>query len=290
VDPSGWDAAAVVAKAITYAATLGAAGGIFFLAYSDGLVPDGRRLRMRRLIALLMLVSAIASGARIPLLAGSMSGDLAGAFNGTFIDMILGAGEGRASGIRIVGLILAAAAMRWKRRPSAVALVGAIVAATSFAWVGHAHAAVPNRVPTLLLCMHLLCVAFWIGALAPLYLVARDGNAAEIALTATRFGKIAIGAVGLLIAAGTGLLWILIRSPSDLWTSGYGLMVLGKLVLVAFLLGLAGLNRLYLTPLLLRGHPRAAQSLAHSIKAEMFLACLILLATAAFTTITGPPK
>jgi len=286
---SGWDAAAVVAKAITYAATLAAAGGIFFLAYSDGLVPEGRRLRVRRLIDRLMLVSAIASGARIPVLAGSMSGDMAGAFNGRFIEMILGAGEGRASGIRIVGLIVAAAAMRWNRR-FAVAILGAVIAATSFAWVGHAHAALPNSVPTLLLCVHLLCIALWVGALAPLYLVARDGNVAEIALTAARFGRIALGAVGLLIAAGAGLLWILIRRPSDLWTSGYGLMVMGKLVLVAFLLGLAGLNRLYLTPLLLRGHPRAARSLAQSIKAEMFLVCLILLATAAFTTVTGPPK
>jgi putative copper resistance protein D len=192
--------------------------------------------------------------------------------------------------MRIVGLILAAAAMHSNRRSTALALVGAIVATTSFAWVGHAHAAVPNRLPTLLLCVHLLCVAFWIGALAPLYLVARDGNPSEIALTAARFGKIAIGAVGLLIAAGAGLLWILIRSVSDLWISGYGLMVLGKLALVAFLLGVAALNRLYLTPRLMSADPRGTRNLARSIKAEMFLACLILLVTAAFTTIAGPPK
>lgn len=290
MDLSGWDAAAVLAKAIAYAATLGAAGGLFFLFYSDDLLRDGQRPRVRRLVGLLMLASAVASGARIPLLAGSMSGDLAGAFNGRFIGMILGAGEGRASGIRIAGLILAAAAMRRNGRPSVVALLGAVVAATSFAWVGHAHAAVANRVPTLLLCLHLLCVAFWIGALAPLYLLLRDGKAAEIAATAARFGKIAIGAVGLLIVAGAGLLWVLIRSLSDLWTSGYGLMVVAKLLLVIFLLALAGLNKLYLTPLLLRGDSRAVRSLARSIKAEMFLACLILLVTAAFTTITGPPK
>lgn len=290
VDLSGWDAAAVAAKAAAYAATLGAAGGVFFLAYGDNLISDDQRLRVRRSVGLLMLVSAIVSAARIPLLAGSMSGDLAGAFNGKFIRMILGAGEGRACGLRIVGLILAAAAMRWSPRRRAAALVGAGIAATSFAWVGHAHAALPDRVPTLLLCVHLLCVAFWIGALAPLYLVARDGNTLQTARTAARFGKIALRVVGLLIAAGAALLWNLIRGPSDLWTSGYGLMVIGKLVLVALLLGLAGLNKLYLTPLLLRGHPRAAQSLARSIKAEMFLAALILLVTAAFTTVTGPPK
>lgn len=290
MDLTAWDAAAVIAKAIAYAATLGAAGGIFFLAYSDDLLQEFHRFSIRRLIGMLMLVSAIVSGARIPLLAGSVSGELAAAFDGRFMGMILRAGEGRATGIRIAGLIIAAVAMYSNRRPCAAALVGAVAAATSFAWVGHAHAAVPNAVPTLLLCVHLLCVAFWLGALAPLYLVARDGRSSETAMTAARFGKIALVVVGLLVAAGADLLWILLGKVSDLWTSGYGRMVTGKLVLVAFLLSLAALNKLYLMPRLSTADPWAVRSLRRSIEAEMFLGCLILLATAAFTTLTGPPK
>lgn len=286
---SGWDVAALLAKALTYGATLAAAGCVFFIAYSDGLLQDPERARIRRLLGGLLAASAIAGAATTLLLAASMSGDFAGMFDLTFIGMLLGGGEGRASGFRIAGLLLAIFAISTTRRFPAPAIIGAILAATSFAWVGHIHALWPNTLPTLVLCLHLLGAAFWLGALAPLLIVTRCGNDAQIGLIAARFGTAALGVVAVLIAAGATLLWTLIDDAAKFWRSDYGWMLAGKLVAVAVLLSIAAVNRLYLTPRLLRGDASAVGALKRSIRAEMVLAGVVLLITAAFTTITGPP-
>jgi copper resistance protein D len=287
---SGWDAAAVIAKAIIYAATLGAAGAIFFLGYSGSLLLEPQRSRIRRLICITLVVSAVASCARILLSAASMSGDLAGMFNGDFARMILGAGEGRATGVRIAGLALSTLILSSKPGFRTLAVVGAAIAAISFAMVGHMFGLAPNFVPALLLCIHLLCAAFWLGALAPLLIVARDGPCTQIAALASRFGNIALGVVLLLLCAGASLLWTLILDVSQFWNSDYGRMMAVKLFLVAALLGTAAVNKLYLTPKLLNGHASAVIQFRRTVQAEAIIGALILLVTATFTTIAGPPR
>jgi putative copper resistance protein D len=287
---SGWDAAAVCAKAITYAATLGAAGAIFFLAYCGSLLQEPQRSRIRRLIGILCLASALATGAKILLMSAMMSGDLAGMFDMAFARMILGAGEGLASGVRLAGLALCAFAVSSNPRFRVLAPAGAAIASMSFAGIGHVHALWPNVAPSLLLCLHLLCAAFWLGALAPLLITARDRNHSQIAGVAARFGKWALGVVVLLLSAGASLLWILMRDAAQFWSSDYGRMMAIKLFFVAALLGIAGANKLYLTPRLLQGHSKAFIWFRRSVQTEMVLGALILLITATFTTVTGPPR
>lgn len=287
---SGWDAAAVCAKAVTYAATLGAAGAIFFLAYNGSLLHELPRSRIRRLIGTLLLASALASCARVLLSGASMSGDLGGMFDSGFVRMILGAGEGRATGMRMAGLALAALAIASNPRFRVLALLGAATASVSFAGVGHIRGLLPNTAPLLLLCIHLLCAAFWLGALAPLLIAARDGSDREVALLASRFGKLALGVVALQLAAGAGVLWTVIRDAGQFWSSDYGRMMAVKLLMVAALLSIAAVNKLYLTPKLLSGHARAVIQFRGSVKLEMVIGALILLITATFTTIAGPPK
>ena len=92
-----------------------------------------------------------------------------------------------------------------------------------------------------------------------------------------------------LIAAGLGLLWMMLGDFADLWRSVYGRYVMLKLTLVAALLCLAAFNKLNLTPRLLGGETRALQALRTSVRLELLLGVLILLATATLTTVTGPP-
>ena len=287
---TGWDAAAVCAKAITYAATLGAAGAIFFLGICGSQQQEPQRSRIRRLIGILLLVSALATGVKILLMSATMSGDLAGMFDPAFARMILGAGEGLASGTRMAGLALCAFAVTSNHRFRAVAPAGAAIASVSFAGVGHVHGLLPNVAPSLLLCLHLLCAAFWLGALAPLLITARDHNESQIAAVAARFGKWALGVVALLLTAGASLLWTLIGDAAQFWNSDYGRMMAIKLLFVAALLGIAGLNKLYLTPRLLQGHSKAFVQFRRTVQTEMVLGALILLITATFTTVTGPPR
>lgn len=284
-----WDGLAVMVKAVLYAATLGAAGGVFFLSYADSLLDRVERLAARRLVQILVAASLIASVTRIVVSAGSMSGDASGMLDAGLVGMIWHAGEGRAIGVRAAGLLLALSGVLRHGRPGVLTLAGAAGAATSFAWVGHAHTTASGW-PILLIGIHLLGVAFWLGALGPLLLLARHNDPRRIAPAAARFGTAAGSVVAALILAGLAVLWILLNSASELWTSGYGRTLCLKLALVACLLACAALNKLRLTPRLMAGDVNAVRTLRISIRIELVLASLILIVTAALTTLTGPPR
>jgi putative copper export protein len=288
VDISGWDIAAALAKAICYGGTLGAAGAAFFLSYCPPPARAARHREVRRLIAALVAVAAAASMAKILLLAGSMSDNSAGMFDREYLSMILNAGEGRATGWRFVGLALMAWGVFTAGPGRIIGLVGGMAAATSFAWIGHVHALLPHWLPSLLLCIHLLCAAFWWGALAPLLMLANSGDTQLIAAAAARFGKIALAAVALLVAAGAAILSTLLDNVSELWLSAYGRMVSAKMLLVALLVLLAAINKLRLTPRLMQGDAGARSALRNSLRAELTVGSCILLLTAAFTSWVGP--
>jgi copper resistance protein D len=283
-----WDAAVIAVKTLTYAATLGAAGAVFFLLYSGTLIASTDRLRIRRIVLGLSTLSVFAGAAQIMVSAGSMGGEAAGMLDGSLLHMVWQAGAGRASAIRAIGLLIAALLVL-SDRPSWLAFFGAVVAATSFAWTGHARSLNPDALPILLLSVHLLGAAFWLGALAPLAIVARDGDLSHIAATAARFGTVAVFVVGGLMAAGVTLLWMLLGDFTALWGSTYGRYVIYKLAIVACLLCVAAFNKLRLTPRLYAGDSRAVRSLRTSIRLELLLGVLILAVTATLTTVTGPP-
>jgi putative copper resistance protein D len=284
-----WDGAAVLVKAALYAATLGAAGGIFFLAYTRSLLEPADRLAIARTLGILVAVAIVASAARVLLTAASMASDAAGMLDTRLLAMVWHGGEGRAAALRAGGLLLAIPALARGGRPGWLATAGAILAATSFAWVGHAHAATQAAAP-FLLGVHVLAVAFWLGALGPLAIEARRREPRELGAVAARFGRIAMAVVAALLAAGAAVLWMLLGSLAELWTSSYGCLACVKIAFATCLLALAAWNKLRLVPHIVAGDPLAVRSLRRSIRAEMLVAGLILLITAALTTLTGPPS
>ena len=283
-----WDAAGIALKTLTYAATLGAAGAAFFICYCGTLVARADSLRIRRMVLSLAVLSVLAGAAQIMVSAASMSGKTAGMWDGSLLGMVWQAGAGRANVVRAMGLLLAMPAVFSERRWLAVP--GAALAATSFAWTGHARSLDPDVIPVLLLGIHLLGVAFWLGALTPLLIVARGGEPSRIAGAAARFGAVAVFVVCGLLAAGATLLWMLLGGIAALWESAYGRCVLVKLILAACLLGLAAFNKLRLTPRLQGGDARASVSLRTSIRLELLLGISILAVTATFTSLMGPPS
>jgi copper resistance protein D len=285
---TAWDLGAVIVKALLYAATLTAAGIVFFLYYGNSDLDEDERRSLCRAALMLIAASVMAGAARIVVTAGSMGGDGASMLDVNLIGMVWHAGEGRAFVVRAAGWLFAAPVLWSQRRPGAITIAGAAAAAMSFSLMGHAHAT-GAAWPVLLMSVHLLCAAFWIGALWPLLRLTRHGEARRVASAARRFGAAAAGAVGVLVAAGIVVLWKLLGDVSELWDSGYGRIVCVKLSLVALLLGCAAFNKLRLTPRLLAGDAGAVRSLRVSISMELVLAGLILAATAALTTLTGPP-
>ncbi len=287
-----WDWWAVLVKAVLYTATLGAAGGVYFLSYSRSLLEPGDRLAIARLLGILIVAGVAASAARVLVTAASLSGDAAGMLDSRLLALVWRSAEGRAAAIRVGGLVLLASALVRRGGPGWLAGLGATAAATSFAWAGHTHAAPPSAAASAapwVMALHLTAAAFWLGALAPLSMYARRGETRTVGALAERFGRVAIAGVAALLAAGIGALCILLDRPSDLWSSAYGRLVCTKVALVACLLGLAAMNKLHLVPRIMAGDADALRRLRESIGAEMIVAMFILFVTAALTTLAGPP-
>jgi copper resistance protein D len=289
VELSGWDIGAVVAKALLYAATFGASGAVFFLWYAGGLLTGAQRASIRRMVAFQLIVAASLTLLRILLLTGAMSASFAGMFDRDMASMLLEAGEGTSAASRLAGLLLAGCALSLNRRLKIPALAGAVIAATSFTWVGHVRALQPLWPATVFSCLHLIGVAFWVGALMPLLWSTRE-SALEVGALANRFGALAVAPVAVLVVAGLCMLWMLSYGQPEFWSSSYGAMIAIKLLLVSLLLGAAALNKLRLTPRLMTGEARALVILRRSIQFELLTAALILIVTASFTSLTGPPR
>jgi putative copper resistance protein D len=283
-----WDVLALLVKAALYAATFAAAGGAFFLCYTRGMLDAGERRIIARRIEMYVGAAVAASVLRILVTAGSLTGDASGMFDSKLIHMVWHSGEDGAVITRMAGLLLAVGAAAAPRPSAALAAAGGAAAAMSFAWMGHAHATGSFWTETCI-ALHLVSVAFWIGALGPLSLLARGADPRRIGAVAARFGAAALAAVSVLVLAGLFALSRFLGHASALWSSPYGVAMCVKLVFVAGLLSLAAFNKLRLTPRLLAGDPTAAPRLHRSVRAEIALAALILITTAALTTLFGPP-
>jgi copper transport protein len=172
------------------------------------------------------------------------------------------------------------------------ALVGLLGVGTALSLSGHASTAEPQLVSRSAVFLHGVCVAFWIGALLPLYLVVRDANAPALpggGAALERFSRAIPLAVGLLAASGLWLAFIQLGRVDALWTTGYGQVLACKLAAVVVLLGLAAANRYLLVPRLERGGAGAARPLATSIAFEVIVA-IVILALVALWRFTPPPR
>lgn len=157
----------------------------------------------------------------------------------------------------------------------------------SLATSGHAATAPPQWLTPTLVFVHGVAVAYWVGALAPLITMARrrhDGLPRAI----RQFSNVAVPLVGLLVLSGIVLAVIQLGSFRALIDSWYGIILLVKLVLVTMLLGLAALNRLYLTPDIVM-RVKHTRTFGGSVLLEFLLVLCIFIAVAGWR-FTTPPR
>lgn len=196
---------------------------------------------------------------------------------------------GRSAAVAVCGLILLATGALARRPLSSVLWVGgALVGAISFALTGHVATAAPHRLTTSVLVLHVLAAAFWIGGLLPLVSRLAREPAPVAARIVQRFSRLAIGAVLLLLIAGSIMAVVQVRAPAALLDTAYGRRLTIKLLLVAGMLALAAFNKSRLTPALMQGQPQAAPRLGSTIRAELVLGAAILLATAMLGQVAPP--
>lgn len=280
-----WAVAAILAKATGYGAALLAMGGTLFLALFPEASSMVRRVARRLAIAAAILGLAVVA-VRLGLRAARLSGQgLAGAVDPVMLSLLWQSPVGTATAMRAMGeaLVLALLLPGWMGLVPALAGTGLVAA--SYGMVGHA-LDLPGPAFVAILAVHLLAVALWVGALAPLRHAASGPEGVALL---ERFGRIAVWVVAGLLAAGMAMVWLLTGSLGALFGTTYGLVLLAKVAGVAGLLSLAAANKTRLVPALAAGRDGAAVALRRSIAAEMAVVAAILAVTATLTSVVTPP-
>lgn len=193
-----------------------------------------------------------------------------------------------------LGITLAVAALLLRRKPGARAgwcVIGAValfIGANS-AWLSHAMGRLENRSILMALeVFHQVAAAVWVGGLIHLvaFSLLRREPAEEAVASAVvaRFSPLALACVGGLAAAGVALSFFYVDSIEGLFGTGYGVMILTKVVVLAGALVLAWLNLLVARRVRRRGGA-VPPSLWWFVEAEVGLGVTLLLAAAALTSL-----
>ncbi len=294
-----WELAIVLAKVLSYAGLASLTGGflIFWLCSAS----IGTRRHLLHFMLLACVVGSLAVVLFFLLQVGVVNQNgIAGMFDSFMAGLVLQSPIGYGSGLKLAGFLVAALAL-WLARPTLLAHEGSmqfaiapialrvgaplaiVLFAASFAVLGHV--ASLGALARVAIAMHIGAMGLWIGALYPLYTLCRRESAATLKPLLHTFGQIGWVLTGSLLVAGSYLLTQLLAAPYDLISTPYGVLLVGKLLLVICLLGLAALNKFRLVPALANAGTGALQ---RSIRGELLLAVLILLLTASLTTFTGP--
>lgn len=282
-DPSLLDGATVLLRAALYATTLGAAGLGLFLAGFAHRMDEAGLAHLRAWLRGAALAALAVSAATLLLRALVLSAGET-AFDPAVWQAMLASRIGDAALIRLGGLLLLLlAALRLPAAP-ALAGMGALMVCASYAAMGHSTLYRPRQELAALVTLHLLGVAFWIGALPPLARAAERGQTALI----HAWSRAAVGAVALLVGAGAVASALLLRSPLSVANSWYGWGFVAKMALVAALVGMAAWHRNRLTPAMDRREHGAGDRLARSVRWEMLLALLVLWAAAEMVSVHPP--
>jgi copper transport protein len=187
-------------------------------------------------------------------------------------------------------------------RTVALAVPGAI-GVVALAASGHAGTGTDAGLGTALNSLHAWATAAWLGGLVMLAVLAVPllralGNDDRVRLGAAvivRFSSLAVAAVVVLVVTGVYRALAELPSFDALWTTSYGIALIVKLAIFVLMLALAAWNRFRLHPRLERdalgiapGGAPALAALRASIRAEVVLAALVMVAVAVLVSIPPP--
>jgi putative copper resistance protein D len=222
-------------------------GGVAFLLLMGGIArelgADGDRLdkRARRFLFWSALAFALAELTFVAVQCAVLVGTV-----GLELTDVLGADFARA-GLALAGAGLVCA---WVVRASLGGISGlalgalAVLVLVAQATTSHAMARLDDRAPLLIAgVLHMAGAAVWIGGI-PYFLLALTGTQGAVAWRriGKRFSLMAMGAVAALLAGGLVMAVVYIGSVDALYGTAYGVMVSTKVLLLAGLLFLGGMN------------------------------------------------
>ncbi|WP_433437121.1 cytochrome c oxidase assembly protein [Nonomuraea sp. CA-141351] len=136
-------------------------------------------------------------------------------------------------------VVLAATAVVAARLPVGIRLAVAVFGLLPPAYVGHAASAGDHDIAISALMSHLVPVSMWAGGLAAVLIHFRRSG--DLPVVLPRFSTLALCCFAAVAVSGVASAWVRLSAPSDLWQSGYGLLLMAK-VAVLVILGLFGWN------------------------------------------------
>ncbi|HEY3017421.1 MAG TPA: copper resistance protein CopC [Gaiellaceae bacterium] len=137
---------------------------------------------------------------------------------------------------------------------------------------------------------HLSAACLWIGGLVQLAAVVWPLMPELRRAAFLGFSRLATACVGVLLLAGVYLSILRLPHLNDLWTTGYGHVLLVKIGLVTLALGWGGLHKLVAVPAVARGDGGVLVRLRGSLVGESMVAIAVLLAAAVLVDAKPPAR
>jgi copper transport protein len=250
---------------------------------------DGARSRLRPVVLAAAAVAAVGWWAAVPLIALYQLGMPPPALTAPSTWTSLAPSEYVVPAVVVAGLVLAVRSLPRGQAPDRKHVVGVLVGAglavVAPAFTGHTRAATPETLVILVDALHVGAGSLWLGGVVALALVlgdlARDDTGAVVL---TRFSTWAATALAVLVVAGTFLAWRVAETWAALLETGYGTLLLVKVLTVLVAIAVASWNRLVLVPRLraaTRRRDRRAPSvlLVRATRVEAGALVAVLLAT-----------
>lgn len=277
------DAFAAIAQLALYVGTLCASGAVF--AQASLKAQGDVSLTLQRLARWGAVLTISATLGAIFVLILRLGGDV----DEATLSAVLMSSVGAAGGMRLTGavLLLVTPTTTDDTFADGMRLSYAALIAASYLFIGHA--AATGFAVGLMAVVHISLAGWWLASLIAMEAACRSQPVAVVAALVERFGKLAVGAIVLLIVVGGVLIASLVAWP--LATLSPYIATLGaKLGTVVLVLALASYNKFRLTPRLLRHESGAVGALRRSIDVELLLIAAVLIATTLMTTYNAPTE
>ena len=182
------DALVIGLRAIGFVALFQAAGAALFLALYERYTTQASADRLRVVARIAALVALITAVLHYVLTPARMAGDFGSTFDPALESLLLRSNSGTAHIVRVVGLaILLLSLDRASKLNTWAACGGAALALLSFVLMGHTVIHPQRWILAPLLLVHVVIAAVWLGALAGLYLAAREEGAGDVFRTSWPF-------------------------------------------------------------------------------------------------------
>jgi copper transport protein len=219
------------------------------------------------------------------------------------IQIVLRSSSGAALLIRMSALFgLCTAVLLLAERPTrkigaAIGALAALALTYSFPLAGHASVVPWKMVAAPAETLHLLAAALWLGAIPGVLLAILNRSALSVeslAEVVSRFSKVATVTVVAVMVGGLALSSAMFSSPTEVFTTRYGITLLVKFLLVGIAAALGAYNHFVLVPTLRKTDPSqdavlaARGHLRTSLLAEAGVFLAIVLATGALTAAAAP--